>query len=77
MTKWSEMLSRLIPWLEVDADDSDEQRQIRAETADMEREQQELAPLIADQTAYLMSKGQINGFSAQLRLGFQQRSTPE
>jgi hypothetical protein len=69
------MLSRLIPWL--DTDDADEQQQLRAETADMEREQQELAPFIADQTAYLERKGRINGFSNQLRLGFQQKAAEQ
>jgi hypothetical protein len=75
MPKWSEMLARLIPWL--DTDDGDADRQVRDETADMQREQQELAPFIADQTEYLISKGQVNGFSGQLRLGFQQRATQE
>jgi hypothetical protein len=75
MPKWSEMLSRLIPWLERD-DDADHQ-QLREETATMEREQQALAPFIADQTEYLVRKGQINGFTRQLRIGFQQRVTEE
>ena len=75
MPKWSEMLARLIPWL--DTDDADEHRRLRSETADIEREQEALAPFIADQTAYLEHRGRINGFSNQLRLGFQQRATGE
>lgn len=75
MPKWSDMLTRLIPWL--DTDDADEQRRLRTETADIEREQQALAPFICDQTEYLVRKGQINGFSNQLRLGFQQRATEQ
>lgn len=75
MPKWSDMLARLIPWL--DTDDADEQRRLRDETADIAREQEALAPFIADQTAWLENKGRINGFSNQLRLGFQQRATGE
>lgn len=75
MPKWSEMLARLIPWL--DTDDADERRRLHEESADIEREQQALAPFIADQTEYLVRKGQLNGFSNQLRLGFQQRATGE
>lgn len=74
MPKWSEMLTRLIPWL--DRDD-DQHAQLRTETADIEREQEALAPFIADQTEYLVHKGTINGFSKQLRLGFQQRATEQ
>jgi hypothetical protein len=69
------MLTRLIPWL--DTEDGDETRRLQAETAEMEREQHELAPFIADQTAYLVGKGKVNGFSNQLRLGFQQRATEQ
>lgn len=75
MPKWSEMLTRLIPWL--DRDDADQHTQLRTETADIEREQEALAPFIADQTEYLVRKGTINGFSNQLRLGFQQRATEQ
>lgn len=75
MPKWSEMLARLIPWLETD--DAEEHERLQAETADMKREQQELAPFIADQTAYLVSKGLVNGFSDQLRLGFQHQTAQE
>lgn len=75
MPKWSEMLTRLIPWL--DTDDADERRRLSKESADLEREQQALAPFIADQTEYLVTKGQINGFSNQLRLGFERRATEQ
>lgn len=75
MPKWSEMLARVIPWL--DTEDADEQRQLREELADLEREQQTLAPYIADQTAYLVRKGKVNGFTRQLRMGFEQRATGE
>lgn len=76
MPKWSEMLTRLIPWLDTDDADDDERR-LRDETVDLTREQEALAPFIADQTAYLEYRGRINGFSNQLRLGFQQRATGE
>jgi hypothetical protein len=69
------MLSRLIPWLDVH--ETEEHEQLRAEIADMEREQHELAPFIAEQTAYLVHRGQLNGFTRQLRLGFQQRPTEQ
>lgn len=75
MPKWSDMLTRLIPWL--DTEDADETKRLREETAEMEREQHELAPLIADQTAYLVHKGKVNGFTNQLRLGFQRRATEQ
>ena len=75
MPKWSEMLARLIPWL--DTADADEHRQLRTETADIEREQQALAPFIADQTAYLMEAGQVDGFTRQLQIGFRQRTAEE
>lgn len=78
MPKWSDVLTRLIPWLDVDdGDDGGEERRLQEETASIEREQQALAPYIADQTAYLERKGRINGFTNQLRLGFQQRATGE
>lgn len=70
MPKWSEMLARLIPWLDTD----DSNAGLREEVAETEREQAALAPLIADQTAYLEEKCRINGFSNQLRLGFEQRA---
>lgn len=75
MPKWSDILTRLIPWL--DTDDTEAHQRLRTETADMAREQQALAPFIADQTDYLVSKGTLNGFSKQLRLGFQQRPTEQ
>lgn len=75
MPKWSEMLTRLIPWLV--PGDTDDERQLQEETLTGEREQHELAPYIADQTEYLISKGLINGFSGQLRLGFERRSAEE
>lgn len=75
MPKWSEMLAKVIPWL--DTGDDAEHRQLREEIADIEREQHELAPLIADQTEYLVRRAEINGFSKQLRLGFQRRATEE
>lgn len=75
MPKWSEILARLIPWLEFD--DTQERQELRSEIADIERNQQELAPLIADQTEYLLRRGEVNGFSSQLRLGFQQRATEQ
>ena len=74
MLKWSEMWARVIPWLDVD--DTDDRR-LQTETADMEREQHALAPFIADQTEYLISKGSVNGFSSQLRMGFQRRSAEQ
>lgn len=75
MPKWSEMLARLIPWF--DTDNAEEQQRLREETADLDREQRALAPFIADQTEYLVRRGSVNGFSSQLRLGFERRATGE
>jgi hypothetical protein len=62
------MLTKLIPWLET-GDDGD--RHLREEAAAIREEQQALAPIIDAQTAYLVRKGEINGFTRQLRAGFQ------
>lgn len=76
MSKWSEMLARVIPWLDTGDSDVDEQR-LREETADTAREQEALAPFIADQTAYLERKGKVNGFTQQLRDGFARKAAEQ
>lgn len=69
MLKWSEMLGRVIPWLDTGDDEADQAA--RAEAAEIRREQEDLAPIIAEQTAILVRRGQMNGFTRQLRAGFQ------
>lgn len=75
MPKWSEIVARIIPWL--NTDDAHHGTQLRQETAALEKEQHELAPFIDDQTEYLTRRGAVNGFTDQLRLGFQQRATEQ
>ena len=74
MQKWSDMLARVIPWL----DRGDEEtRRLCDDAAAVRREQTEMAPAIADQTARLVEAGRVNGFTRQLRAGFQQRLAEE
>lgn len=75
MLKWSEMLAKLIPWF--DTDDVEETRRVRDESAASLAAQEFLVPLIDAQTAYLVNKGEVNGFTRQLRLGFERRATGE
>ena len=74
MPKWSEMLARLIPWLDTNDDDG---QQLHAAAAAVSQEQTDLAPYIDAQTDYLVRKGAINGFTAQLHAGFARRATGE
>lgn len=50
---------------------------IRAEAAAVSEEQEILAPLIKEQTSYLVEKGRINGFTRQLQIGFERRAGGE
>lgn len=74
MPKWSEILARLVPWLDLDGGETS---RIREGIAAVEREQREMEPIIADQTAYLISRDRLNGFSEQLRMGFQRRAAEQ
>lgn len=74
MQKWSEKLARVIPWL---AREDDDTRRLCDVAAAVRREQQELAPAIKAQTDYLIRKGEINGFTRQLQVGFQRRLAEE
>lgn len=74
MLTWSERLARVIPW--IFAEDADIRR-IRDEAATISAEAEDLAPLIDRQTAYLVRKGQINGFTSQLQRGFQRKTDGE
>lgn len=74
MPKWSDMIAKLIPWLDTDAEDT---RRLRDNSAAVRREQEALAPFIEAQTEYLVRKGEINGFTTQLQAGFQKRITGE
>lgn len=72
MPKWSDVFTRLLmPWSST-VDEVDVE-QIREECAEVRREQQALAPFIDAQTEYLVSKAELNGFTRQLRYGFQRR----
>lgn len=68
------MLAKLIPWRGLDHD-SCETRRLREETAAFSDEARSLAPMIAAQSDYLARKAELNGFSRQLRDGFERRST--
>ena len=74
MPKWFEMAVRVFPWKTTERDDT---RRLVGEAAKLADEQEALAPMIEDQTDYLVSKGEINGFTRQLQLGFQRRLTGE
>lgn len=74
MQKWSDMLARVVPWFGREDEDT---RRLCDDAAAVRREQQEMAPAIADQTARLVKAGQINGFTRQLRMGFEKRLTGE
>lgn len=51
--------------------------EIRSEAAAVSQEQKILAPIIREQTDYLVEKGRINGFSRQLQIGFERRAGGE
>jgi hypothetical protein len=69
MTRWSEIMAKLIPWLDTDARDA----RVRKESERVRREAEALAPVIDAQTEYLVRKGEINGFTRQLEAGFQKK----
>lgn len=74
MPKWSDMIAKLIPWLDTD---HDEARRLRDKSAAVRREQEALAPFIEAQTDYLVKKGEVNGFTSQLQAGFQKKIAGE
>lgn len=72
MPKWSEMLGRVIPWLElsrIKAQDA----VIRETAAATTVEQTGMSEFISAQADYLEEKAKVNGFSRQLAEGFQRR----
>lgn len=74
MPKWSDMAARVLPWIFAEGEDT---RRFRDEAARLTAEQEALAPMIDEQTAYLVSKGELNGFTLQLQRGFQRRLAGE
>lgn len=74
MPKWSEMLTKLIPWRDTEDKDA---RRLRERAAAVRREQQALAPYIDAQTEYLVARGEVNGFTRQLRDGFRMKNVGE
>lgn len=74
MPKWSDMLARVIPWFRTEDDDT---RRLCDDAAAVRREQQQLAPFINAQTDYLVRKGELNGFTRQLRVGFERGTAGE
>lgn len=74
MQKWSDKLARVIPWLRTEDDDT---RRLCDDAAAVRREQQKLAPIINAQTDYLVRKGEVNGFTRQLQIGFRKRLAEE
>lgn len=72
--KRCEVIARLIPRLRTD-DSSDEDTS--REAAAISAEQRALEPLITEQTAYLVRRGEINGFTRQLQTGFRRQSRGE
>lgn len=74
MPKWSDLLTKLIPWL--DTGDEEAER-YRAQMAVVRREQQALAPIIDAQTEFLVTRGEVNGFTRQLREGFRLKNVGE
>lgn len=75
MPKWSDMVGRLIPWTRTE--DPDTRHRIVAEAQAVTDEQQALAPFIDEMTEYLVEKAEINGFTRQLRTGFERRQHGE
>lgn len=74
MPKWSDVIARLMPSRRERSGETD---RLCAEAADIAREQEALAPFIDEQTNYLVTKGEINGFTRQLRSGFARRLAGE
>lgn len=74
MQKWSDKLARVIPWIHTEDEDT---RRLCDDAAAVRREQQELAPIINAQTAYLVRKGEVNGFTRQLQNGFRKKIAEE
>lgn len=74
MQKWSDRLARVIPWLRTEDQDT---RRLCDDAVAVRREQQELAPIINAQTAYLVGKGEVNGFTSQLQNGFRKKLAEE
>lgn len=72
MPKWSDVLGRVIPWLElsrIKAADAVIRETACATTA----EQTGMSEYIEAQADYLEGKAKVNGFSRQLAEGFQRR----
>lgn len=68
--RWSDVVAHVAPWKSKHGDDDAARL---ADTVTVQQEQQQLSGTIADQTERLVKAGQINGFTEQLRLGFQRR----
>lgn len=72
---WCDMARRLLPWIgEVECDTD---HAARAEAAEALRESAVLAPIDAAQADYLESRGALNGFTAQLQVGFRRHVAGE
>jgi len=69
------MLARAMPWRHVKEDEAD--RRVLKEAADDTAEQEALAPVIDAQSDFLTERGAINGFTRQLRAGFERKLAGE
>lgn len=72
--KWCDVLSRIVPWLAPQCNDT---QRLRDAAAVITAEQEALEPLIDVQTQQLEARRAKNGFTSQLRAGFQRRLAGE
>lgn len=70
MTRWSKFVAGVKPWWVLPMHDHDGERKFIESVRDCELA---IAPVIDAQTKYLVDRGELNGFSRQLRLGFESR----
>lgn len=73
-TRWFEVLAKVLPWLD---DDRESDRLVREEAAEITAEQEALAPVVKSQNAYLVPRGEKNGFTTQLGAAFHSRFAEE
>lgn len=73
MPKWSDVVAHMRPGRR----ERSETKRVCEETAAATAEQEQLGQFIDAQTDYLVRKGEINGFTRQLRVGFARRLAGE
>lgn len=71
------MLARAIPWMRSTGKADAESLRLREETAAITAEAEALAPAIKAQSEFLVERGEINGFTHQLRAGFARKLAGE